>query len=118
MNSRLRAWTCSVTLLLAFAYFVVVGACAAEQGTHPIKPYDLDDPAEPWRTSKSGIITKIMPPYTPLVREANQVQCWGRSYGLNGLFPTAVASQGQWHILIIFDYSDNFECSDHVDYFD
>lgn len=59
------------------------------------KPYDLDDPSEPWRTSRSGISKRVMPPYTPLVRKDKQVQCWGRQYTLDGLFPSAISSQGQ-----------------------
>ena len=59
-----------------------------------VEKYDLDDPREPWRESKSGITTQVMPPYTPLVRKENSVECWGRTYELGALFPVSVTSQG------------------------
>ena len=55
--------------------------------------YELDDPAEPWRTARAGLTEQVMPPYTPLVCRGNQVRCLGRQYDLSGHFPTAVVSQ-------------------------
>jgi len=85
---RVRAWS----FFLIPAALCFVGAVHAADEA---KPYDLNDPSEPWQTSKSGITTSIMPPYTPLVRKDSQVQCWGRSYDLDSLFPTSAISQGQ-----------------------
>ena len=58
-----------------------------------VQPYDLDNPEQPWKTSKSGITSRVMPPYTPLVRDGLTVSCWGREYVLDGLFLSAVKSQ-------------------------
>ena len=74
--------------LLACSAMMCAGYCAGEE-------YELDDPAEPWRKVRAGVTDKVMPPYTPLVRTADQVQCWGRSYSLGGLFPNDVTSQDQ-----------------------
>ena len=60
-----------------------------------VQPYDLDDPSEPWRTSRSGVTRKIMPPYTPLVHEERTVSSWGRTHTFDGLFPSQVVSQDQ-----------------------
>jgi hypothetical protein len=60
-----------------------------------VEKYNLDDPKEPWRESKSGITTQVMPPYTALVRDNNRVECWGRAYELGALFPVSVTSQRQ-----------------------
>ncbi|MEN6309830.1 MAG: hypothetical protein ABFD91_18950 [Anaerohalosphaeraceae bacterium] len=57
--------------------------------------YNLDDPDEPWRKSNSGISTQVLPPYIPLNRKDNTVECWGRSYQLGAVFPVSVTSQGQ-----------------------
>ena len=57
--------------------------------------YDLNDPAEPWRTSRTGITARVMPPYTPLARRDTAVSCWGRVYDLGALLPTRITSQGQ-----------------------
>ncbi|MAE63502.1 MAG: hypothetical protein CMJ18_04460 [Phycisphaeraceae bacterium] len=60
-----------------------------------VSTYELDDPAEPWRTAAAGITARVMPPYKPLVKQDSLVSCWGRTYALEELFPTAVSSQGQ-----------------------
>lgn len=60
-----------------------------------VPSYNLDDPAEPWRLSKSGVSTRVLSPYTPLIRNKNIVECWGRSYELGAVFPASVTSQGQ-----------------------
>ena len=57
--------------------------------------YDLNDPAEPWRTSRTGITARVMPPYTPLARRETAVSCWGRACGLGALLPTRISSQRQ-----------------------
>ncbi len=90
MTSTIRRQTCLLLLSLAA---VLVGSTFS--ATAQTKTYDLDDPSEPWRGSKSGISTRVMPPYTPLVRHDDRVKCWGRSYGLGGLLPTSVTSQNQ-----------------------
>ena len=79
--------------LLAMVSLVCLTVAAAAGGS--VRPYDLDDPSEPWRTSRSGVTHQIMPPYTPLVHEGRTVSSWGRTHAFEGLFPSAVVSQGQ-----------------------
>ncbi|MAE63203.1 MAG: hypothetical protein CMJ18_02925 [Phycisphaeraceae bacterium] len=83
MKTRIAAPICC---LLIF----VVAAWAA-----PAKTYDLNDPAEPWRTARAGISTEVMPPHTPLERDGDRVRCWGRVYVLGSLFPSEATSREQ-----------------------
>lgn len=79
------------SVIVAMVVLFALLAAADESG----KTYDLDDPSEPWRTARSGISTKVMSPYTPLLRHSGHVRCWGRSYRLDGIFPSQVTSQEQ-----------------------
>ena len=92
-NSRHLAHhpTARLPVFLLLTICLLVSAHAAGD----VKPYDLDDPSEPWRTSQSGVSTRVMTPYTPLKRTGNAVSCWGRSHTFDGPFPTAVSSQGR-----------------------
>ena len=77
--------------LFAFMCLLCPGIVAGDS----VQPYDLDDPSEPWRTSRSGVTRKIMPPYTPLVHDGRTVSSWGRTHTFDGLFPSQVVSQDQ-----------------------
>lgn len=57
-------------------------------------PYDLSDPAEPWRTSNSGVTTEVPAPFEPLMT-GSKVSMWGRTYELGGLFPVQITNQGK-----------------------
>ena len=75
-------------LVMSLVYLMVSAPAVGN-----VKPYDLDDPSEPWRRSQSGMTHEIMPPYTPLVRQGHAVSCWGRSYTLEGLLQATIRSQ-------------------------
>ena len=94
INLRISTWARFATLALACAS-CRPGVCSANDVQPSATPYDLNDRTEPWQSSKSGITTRVMEPYTPLVLRANQVNCWGRTYALDGLFPTAIVSKSQ-----------------------
>ncbi len=81
-------------LVLAAVRLAVADDDKAANAPH-VRSYDLDDPSEPWRTAKSGVTTKVLRPYTPLALREQVVGCWGREYAVDGLFPTAIRSQGQ-----------------------
>ncbi len=56
---------------------------------------DLDDPTEPWRTTRVGVSTDVPVPFEKLVRTGNNVTCWGREYSLATPLPGQITSQGE-----------------------
>ncbi len=56
---------------------------------------DLDDPADPWLTSETGITQEVPSPFEPLSVDRSEVSCWGRTYSLTAPLPAQVTSQGE-----------------------
>ncbi len=56
---------------------------------------DLDDPTDPWLTSRTGISTDVPSPFEPLSVDGSNVSCWGRTYGLAAPLPTTITSDGE-----------------------
>lgn len=56
---------------------------------------DLDDPAEPWRTTPVGVTTDVPAPFEPLSVAGSTVRCWGREYALAGPLPAQITSAGE-----------------------
>ena len=47
-----------------------------------------------WWGKKFGNIERVLPPFTAMTRQGDEVTCWGRTYTLNALgLPKAIASQ-------------------------
>ena len=54
-------------------------------------------PVPDWLSANAGVSDGVPPPWVPLEvdREAVTVKCWGRNYGLAGLLPQQIDSQGR-----------------------
>ena len=49
-----------------------------------------------WWGKKFGNVERVLPPFTAMTREGNNVSCWGRGYTLDALgLPAAITSQGK-----------------------
>ena len=76
-----------VRLCLCHVPAIILVAMSAGMAAAEPKPYDLDDPSEPWRTSRSGISSRVMPPYTPLIRKAIKCNAGGGNIRSPTSFP-------------------------------
>ena len=62
---------------------------------HRLLALDLSDPAEPWRTSRTGISTQVPAPFEKLAVAGQKVSCWGREYTLGTPLPRQISSQDE-----------------------